>query len=557
MRQPLTSLPVSSQPNFRVHLDLLGPLQSSTPNSYILVISDSFSKYIVTVPLPDKTTKTVAEAFFQNWVLKFSPPISVLSDRGGEFNSDLFRQLNTLLGTEVYKTAGMHPASNSQCERWNRTFERIITSLLLQHQKSSIHWEQLLQIATYSYNISIHKSSQYSPFFLTYLHPPNEISFDVIKDAPITSWPEDILHSLSQIYDDVQKNLTEALPPQTGSFRSFNVGDRVLVSFPKQLSANKERPKGNPKFLPHFEPNYTIVRKLSPSAFHVKRPYGRPLVVNADRLKLDTSPAPPSHCRPITRSMAQKVDHVSFVHRPKPHMVTFDLDLTSSRSPSPTSSSSSDNFFGQGTWGTPQRSPTIPPKPASPSPPSVHLVPSKPAQKPAAAGTKPAPLRKKRAPKSPAPLTSPVRAALARGLAKHKAKQSPGPRDPPAKSVKPVPELPGRPISAPPPGSSKIYPDLPAASLETPAAATRGMSMAERDARPCAANRHAGLQDFISASAPSSPTGQPENPFLAFKVDSLELRPQSVLPTSSCTSFANPVTEYFLKPFSFRDTYQE
>ena len=293
LKQPLTSLPISTVPNFRVHADLIGQLQSSSENKWILVITDSFSKYAVTVPLRSKDSKEVAQAFFNHWILKFSSPKILITDRGSEFNNKLFKELNSLLGTEYYKTSSYHAQTNSNCERFNRTLERIITSLLLQHQKSSIHWEQILQLGTFSYNVTVHKNLNYSPFYLTYLRPPNIPFFDFNIDQPeIVSWPEDVLHSLTKIYDDVTKALNASLPTPTGTFRKFSVGDRVLVSFPKQLFAQKETPKGNPKFNPNYKDNYTIVRKISDSAFHVKRPYGQPIVVNADRLKFDTSPPP-------------------------------------------------------------------------------------------------------------------------------------------------------------------------------------------------------------------------------------------------------------------------
>ena len=576
LRQPLTSLPVSSQPNFRVHLDLIGPLQSSTNNTWILAISDSFSKYIIAVPLPDKSAKTVAEAFFNHWILKFSPPKSVLTDRGKEFDCEIFRQLNTLLGTEVYKTASYHPATNSTIERWNRTFERIITSLLLQHQKSSIHWEQLLQIATYSYNISVHKSSQYSPFFLTYLHPPNEISFDVAADAPITSWPEDIFHSLSQIYEHVQQNLNASLPEPTGSFRNFNVGDRVLLSFPKQLTANKEKPKGNPKFSPTFHPNYTIVKKISPSAFHVKRPYGRPLVVNADRLKHDPSPAPTSSRRPVTRSMAKAVDHVHFESKRKPHYLYVDLDFEPDLH-SPVSSNSSWSQH----WGSPRQSPrpspTHSPVPSRPTSPQAPPLPD-PTKTATATGTRPKTVKKKQ--KAPAvPVTSPVRAALNRALARKRAttasSDSPSitdhfkARKPQTTSVpsKPVsePASPnlarrrGRPpltVPSPDQASSSLYPDLSRDIAD--ATRPRGLTAAEHDDRPCAANKHAGLQDLISYSAPASPKAGQSSASSPFKVDAIDFSVQSLLPSATCTTFLTaPVKEYFLHPFQFEDTYQE
>ena len=322
LKQPLTPLPISTKPNHRVHLDLVGPLKSTSENSWILCCTDSFTKFSTTTAIKNKEAKTVAQAFLKDWLFKFGPPESLLTDGGGEFKNQLFDQIALLSGIKTITTSPFHPATNGICERFNRTLIRILTSLLEQNQKSSLHWEELLPIATFSYNVSVHKQTTYSPFFLTFLHHPNLPFFDHDFDNPIQSWPEDIFDSVHKIYDDVQKQLNDKIPQSHGKFRQFQVGDQVLVSFPKQLSAAKQHPVGNKKFQTQFHNNYKIIKKISPSAFHVKRPYGRPLVVNAERLKLDTS-LPPSS-RPVTRSMA-KVQLIQ--QKRKQKFIFFDIDL--------------------------------------------------------------------------------------------------------------------------------------------------------------------------------------------------------------------------------------
>jgi hypothetical protein len=55
---PLRPLPVPDSPNYRLHVDLLGPLKSNTDNKYILAITDAFTKVGVLAPLPDKEATT-------------------------------------------------------------------------------------------------------------------------------------------------------------------------------------------------------------------------------------------------------------------------------------------------------------------------------------------------------------------------------------------------------------------------------------------------------------------------------------------------------------------
>ena len=51
-----------------VNIDLIGPVDvASNNNKYILTIKDKETSYLVTAPIPDKTTLTVRDAFVQNW----------------------------------------------------------------------------------------------------------------------------------------------------------------------------------------------------------------------------------------------------------------------------------------------------------------------------------------------------------------------------------------------------------------------------------------------------------------------------------------------------------
>ena len=68
-KAPLQSLPVPAGPNERVHVDLFGPLRTSTAgNKYILVMTDAFSKYAEMASILDKSATSVARAFLERWI---------------------------------------------------------------------------------------------------------------------------------------------------------------------------------------------------------------------------------------------------------------------------------------------------------------------------------------------------------------------------------------------------------------------------------------------------------------------------------------------------------
>ena len=71
--------------------DILDPVTLATKSKakYILVISDLYTKYVVTVPLKDMTAATVANAIVAEWIMRYGAPDVLHTDQGTNFNSDL------------------------------------------------------------------------------------------------------------------------------------------------------------------------------------------------------------------------------------------------------------------------------------------------------------------------------------------------------------------------------------------------------------------------------------------------------------------------------------
>lgn len=90
---------------------ILGQLPLTTnKNRFILVITDLFIKWTEAVPLPHQETTIVAKAIVDNFVSEFGTSIQLYSDKGRNFDSDLFKDMCNHLGiASVHKATSRTP----------------------------------------------------------------------------------------------------------------------------------------------------------------------------------------------------------------------------------------------------------------------------------------------------------------------------------------------------------------------------------------------------------------------------------------------------------------
>uniref|UniRef100_A0A3B3HRG1 Gypsy retrotransposon integrase-like protein 1 n=1 Tax=Oryzias latipes TaxID=8090 RepID=A0A3B3HRG1_ORYLA len=157
--QPLST---PCRPWSHVALDFVTGLPPSQGNTVNLTVIDRFFKFVHFIPLPQLPTATeTTEILVQQVFRHHGLPIDIVSDRGPQFVSRVWKAFCSALGTTVSLTSGYHPQSNGQAERANQELE---TSLRCLADRNSSDWSKYLVWVEYAHNTHPSSATGLSPF---------------------------------------------------------------------------------------------------------------------------------------------------------------------------------------------------------------------------------------------------------------------------------------------------------------------------------------------------------------------------------------------------------
>ncbi|XP_064483049.1 uncharacterized protein LOC135395891 [Ornithodoros turicata] len=194
----------------KVHLHTVSPHAGCR---FILTAVDRYTRWPEATPIPDPTAKTVASAFLATRVTRFGVPSQVTTDRGRQFESNLFSSFTRLIGTSRICTTSYQPASNGLVERLHRTLKAALTAF-----EDRVHWTDHLPLALLGILTSLKPDHGWSSAELPYgrtLHLPGEFLFPSSPEETRVTAP-DILQRLRRIFD-----LIRPVPRRPGSLTSL------------------------------------------------------------------------------------------------------------------------------------------------------------------------------------------------------------------------------------------------------------------------------------------------------------------------------------------------
>ena len=208
------------------------------------VVCDRFTRMIHVEPCRDHATAQETVGMMLRMVIsRHGCPRVIISDRGTQFDSELWTQVWKMLSTRVALASTHHPQTNGLTERFNRTLISLIRKYAHAYPK---HWAEFLPMFEFAYNNTVHSVTQIAPFVADRgYHPPLPVSLLNTRwniTSPHPTQVNDHLTKLRRMMYDiwemikrnkmkVQQQVADRESKHRGNPK-YEVGDEVLVYWP-------------------------------------------------------------------------------------------------------------------------------------------------------------------------------------------------------------------------------------------------------------------------------------------------------------------------------------
>lgn len=206
--------------------------------------------------MPDITATRVADAVVEHIVLRHGCPAKLLSDRGSQFMSNLFKRMSERLGIKKVFSSAYHPQTNGQVERLNRYIACALSAYVSERQDD---WDDYLEAIAFAYRTSLIDAIENTPFYLVHGRDPCTAS-----NRPIGQFSETTLtQKIREAFDTARSHQEKTDLLRKLSYDAkhhpveFNEGSLVL------LHSSLRRQGISPKLSKTYDGPYRVLQKLS------------------------------------------------------------------------------------------------------------------------------------------------------------------------------------------------------------------------------------------------------------------------------------------------------
>lgn len=208
---------------------------SSKGNRYAVTIQCDLSKYVIAIPVPDKSADTIARAVVEGCILIYGPMKAIRTDQGTEYKG-IFESVCKLLNIDRILATAYHPQTLGALERNHRCLNEYLR-IFVNDLKDN--WDEWLSFYCFSYNTTPNSEHNYSPFEIVFGKPVN--TFDQINLDQITpiynhdSYVNEIRYKLQFIHNEILRKIENVKLSRTEEANKdvtptkLSIGDKVYL----------------------------------------------------------------------------------------------------------------------------------------------------------------------------------------------------------------------------------------------------------------------------------------------------------------------------------------
>ncbi|KAF8757123.1 hypothetical protein RHS01_03682 [Rhizoctonia solani] len=245
---PPQPLELPSRPWQHVSYDMIVDLPKDGNSDSILVIVDSFTKYVILVECSKKLkAPELADLFLRHVWKRYGMPEKTVLDRGRVFNNKFLKALD------------------GQTERVNPTVEHFLRAYSGVNQKDWVKW---LPMAEFAYNNAVHSSTGKSPFKALYGWEPSLTPSNVPTDVPeADNLATQMEAQWQEIEAALRQSKTRMVAGAVGEPLGFEIGEEAWLDA-KNVKLKTLSPKLTEQRLGPFK----ITKKISDRAYRLELP---------------------------------------------------------------------------------------------------------------------------------------------------------------------------------------------------------------------------------------------------------------------------------------------
>jgi hypothetical protein len=243
----------SYAPMIRINVDTIGPLPQDTyGNAYVIVIIDTFTRFVELYKMPDATAISAARALLQH-IGRYGTPQEILTDNGPQYYNNIIEHLSHLMGVTHLFTVPYSHQENGIVERSNKEVTRHLRAIL-QDLRFADTWSEVLPLVQRIINAKVHEATKIAPASLLF---GNKIDLDreLLPGRPRSSDSAEPPSSMPEYVSNLQA-LQQTLIQQAASMQKlrddkvrgrkrvvevteFQPEDWVLVGYPDNKRPTK------------------------------------------------------------------------------------------------------------------------------------------------------------------------------------------------------------------------------------------------------------------------------------------------------------------------------